>query len=585
MLQPLRFDVKRGLSVLLCLMPLSAMATAVLHPAPGVTVILGPGAEAKVEEHPKDGSLLTLMSGQMRVLVRAAEGRPAKVSVKTRHAVMGVRGTEFFVDAGFDKTSVCTLKGVVVAVPLSSWSGKIAEEHSVVLRAGEGVVIQADGTVATPVPMDPTLMGWWVTRTSASTDDLSLPGFIDKESDWRWTGPTTVDAADPEALYSSLQRIHAGASLFIRGTQVNDRLDSHDRFASYRGNLNLGITPSSRFLFYAEGLFLAKSGNHNPDVGEARLQQGFALARLKSGHSLAMGRMEWDLGDSLLIGRDPWATAPRFFDGALATVRSMPLRLRVLGASLGDRVDSTDFKDFIYGASADFPGKPYEIYALGLRRQGKGRLALKNDQDVSAVTLGQRLGFNIKDIGFVSEEFAYQAGAIGVGSDQQRLSSFLGTADAGAFWRAGHRVAGTLRGVYLLASGDRDGGDREWNGVVPYYHNNSQFLGFVGVFPQIRNIQKMGASLTARTNLGTLPVNLKVDALWFHRWDTDDRLYPVVDRGAERYLGREVDVQLSFEPIPTVLLQWGYGIFSPGDAFVDDHPGLYRAFAMAQFSI
>jgi hypothetical protein len=261
------------------------------------------------------------------------------------------------------------------------------------------------------------------------------------------------------------------------------------------------------------------------------------------------------------------------------------LRLRLVASALGDRVDSTDFKDFLYGAYADLPGKPYEVYVLGLRRQGKGRLALNNDQDVSAATLGQRLTFNIRDRAFFIEEFAYQAGAVGVGSNRQRLSTFAGTADLGAYWHAGRFAAGTVRAVYLLASGDTDGTDRQWNSVVSYYHNSAQFLGFVGVFPQVRNIQKLGATLTARTLVARRPLNLKVDALWFHRWDTDDRLYPVVDHGAQRYLGHELDAQLSYEPLPAVLLQLGYGVFTPADAYVADHPSLYRAFLATQLSI
>jgi hypothetical protein len=100
----------------------------------------------------------------------------------------------------------------------------------------------------------------------------------------------------------------------------------------------------------------------------------------------------------------------------------------------------------------------------------------------------------------------------------------------------------------------------------------------VGVFPQVRNIQKVGATFTAKSYIKKRPLNLKVDALWFHRWDTDDRSYPVVDRGAERYLGHEVDFQLSFEPIPIMLLQAGYGIFEPATAYLANQPGLYRAF-------
>jgi hypothetical protein len=87
----------------------------------GDQIYVGPGSSYRISwnEQGKGVPEIELKYGRMRGVI-SKEGPRRKIIIRTRSAVMGVRGTDFFIDegGGLEETSVRVLRGAVEVAPL-----------------------------------------------------------------------------------------------------------------------------------------------------------------------------------------------------------------------------------------------------------------------------------------------------------------------------------------------------------------------------------------------------------------------------------------------------------------------------------
>ena len=525
-----------------------------------------------------------LFMGKVRVLVKKrANANAPTFRIRASDAVMGVRGTEFIVEASRDGAALCTFEGSVeVDVPSNASESKI-------VSANEGIVISMDGKLSAPVMMDPHQMNWWRQETNigqSKSDETTLRLL---GTDWQWNGPTAVDSLNSQALRSKYTMLSLGGSLWGR-TIYTDEIPltsstrTHEQVnATGRLGLDATLVPNKYFLFFGEVMGAMKAGHTNADRTKFIFQQGFALARSQEGHSIALGRQEWNFGDGLVLGRDPWSPVTRTFDGALATLRFAPVRVRAFGAALGDRVDSTELEDYVAGSYVDFSKIPVDLYGMWVKRRGARLAANSLNTNTSHAIIGERLGLGPWNSFFLNEEFAYQFGEIGVAGADRGLSAYLAYLDGGVMWSAG-RVSGYAKAVYLRASGDKNPNDNDHQSFMPLAPDTHRFLGLINVFPQMRNIERIGASVAARTEILNLPFTAQVDYSRFNRLSLVETLQPVRNASA-RFLGQEYDLQLGFEPHPKTFIQLGTGYFIPGEAITVSEDNGFFAYVMAQYQL
>lgn len=547
----------------------------------GTELNLSEGSDFRLQpadEKTKAPGFFELAMGRVRALVKKTLNTGYSFEVRSRDAVMGVRGTEFIVEVTRDRTSLCTFTGVVEV------QSRANPNEKQVVKTNQGVVVSTNGRISPPVTMDAGQMAWWrretqVDRTGSLKSTLELLG-----NDWRWAGPTAVDSFDPTAMYSQYEMLSWGGDVWMRGLYSDgvpnrDRTHTHGELSgTARLGLNATLVPNRYVLAFAEVIGLMKAGHRNPDNGPFNFHQGFALARSGAGHSVAVGRQEWDFGSGLIIGADRWSAVSRTFDGLLATLRFAPVRIRGFATSLGDRVSSLEFEDFMAGLYADFSKIPLDLYGLMIQRDGARSYTPTNISTTHGV-FGERLALGPWGPFFVNEEAAYESGRLNIGNDEKKLSSYLAYADAGLAWKG--RLAGSIRGVYLRASGDDDATDKEHHGFIPVFPDSHRFLGLINAFPEMRNIERYGASLNFRLSARGRPLTVQMDYSRFQRVTTEETA-PPVKNPAQKALGDEYDVQLGIEPHPRLFLQLGAGYLSPNEALDVSRNGVF-GFAMAQF--
>lgn len=547
----------------------------------GTELSLGPATEFRLnpaDQKTKTPGFFELALGRARALVKKRANGNKAFEIRSRDAVMGVRGTEFIAEVTRDRTSLCTFNGTVEVQSVQNPALKRT------VKANQGVVASSSGQVTPPVTMDRGQMEWWRQETQVDSTGSMRSTLDTLANDWNWSGPTAVDSLDPMALHSQYQKFSLGGSVWMRSIYSDDILERNRQFT--RGNvsgtarllLDGTIVPNRYLLAYADIIALAKFGHRNPDPAPFVFHQGFVMARSFNGHSIAVGRQEWNFGDGLIVGRDPWSPVTRTFDGALATLRFSPVRIRAFGASLGDRVDSTQLEDFMLGTYADFSAVPLDLYAIMTKRRGS-RLYAPSNISTTNGTIGQRLELAPWWAFFINEEAAYQFGHVSVGNEPKDLSAHLVYLDAGLAWKG--ELAGSVRAVYLRASGDSNNRDGEHTGFVPMFTDSHRFLGLINAFPEMRNIERIGASVNFRLASSGKPLTLQLDYSRFQRVVESEVASTIVNTD-ERELGDEIDLQLGYEPHPKVFLQLGGGYLKPGAALNTSRHGTF-AFVMTQF--
>lgn len=108
----------------------------------GDQFMIGPGSEYSLNIPSKksdDSSLINLTRGKLRAII-SKEGPRNKMKVETRNVSMGVRGTDFYVDAkGYNRSDVSVIRGEVKLKekPVEKIVKKAAEDIKVIRKSTE----------------------------------------------------------------------------------------------------------------------------------------------------------------------------------------------------------------------------------------------------------------------------------------------------------------------------------------------------------------------------------------------------------------------------------------------------------------
>jgi ferric-dicitrate binding protein FerR (iron transport regulator) len=110
-------------------------------------------------------------------IFQAAPGAAGSFKVRTRAAVMGVRGTQFFVSYGRSAGDewMCVREGEVEVASLKN------DQSLVLVRAGQGVQIEANGSISKPAKLEWTeKLNWDMEAMAAkNSEDLLKQNYDD----------------------------------------------------------------------------------------------------------------------------------------------------------------------------------------------------------------------------------------------------------------------------------------------------------------------------------------------------------------------------------------------------------------------
>ncbi len=446
-------------------------------------------------------SFSSLLYGKLKALIpkqTSSQGWGMKVG----SAAMGVRGTEFIVEKEPQegKFLVCTTEG---AVAIST-----QKQKEILVHAGEGVVVNDDGSAEEPLPMDRTQIAWWQTRSNEDT-----------VTNWRWDGSPQATSIDPAALYSGHLRLIPDIGIWVRSLYFKNETILRD-FVTGRLKLGATLAASSKFALYSDIRLIAKNGHTNPEPGFFNFHQGFALFKPSTAHTFVLGRQEWDFGTGLIIGKDPWRPVTRTQDGALYITRTKSARLNFFTATLGDRVNSIRMEDWMSGIFMEFADSPLDMHFVWMKRNGA--------REFYSFNLGGHAKVPFSKTFFWENELSLQ---YRMESLKDRYG-YLGNFTLGQ--QNDHVVLPyTLKLNFLVA--------RRYEQVFPDSH---RFLGLISSIPKISHVRKYSVSSEIRPQIFKRSYSIGVEGSLF-----------------DEKIGKEVDLLIGARPLANFTYRIGLGKF------------------------
>ncbi len=493
----------------------------------GTELSLGSQSRAKIADIATraKGQWFSLIWGRARVLVQALP-RAMPWTMTAQDVAMGVRGTEFYVEAE-DGVRVCTLEGDVDVT---------VGKTQIALPAGFGFWLTrearrdlADGKNAAVAPhiqpMRADQMDWWRWRTLVDASESMLSAARGLDRIWFSLG-SDKRLLSPEDAWERNKRLSADGGLRTRGLSTSGGR-GRDGFVDARSGLL--FSANRRWLLGAEVQAVAKSGHLNPE------QAGVSVLELESRFQpwkrlqLRLGRQAWSFGDGFMVGENDWATRPRRFDGLRADIALTASNLSFFSSSLDDRVSWTRGEDWLNGFYLESPRLPIQVYGFQSIRSG--------NLDTQTYIIGERVRLERITGGaamaFLEQEFAYQI---------RRQPAAAGTAyssrvELGQRWQWGSFVHG-LSATWLRNTS-----------FSPLFPDTHRFFGLLDAFgARTHDLQRWAGGASAQMPVLGRRQTLRVDLSWFHRF---------VAGGVDPFLGREADVWLASELMPGLEAQFG----------------------------
>ena len=291
------------------------------------------------------------------------------------------------------------------------------------------------------------------------------------------------------------------------------------------------------------------------------------------------GRQELAYGDQRLVGHVSWLNAARTFDGAKLTLRSKSgMQLDTFATSvvriLESEFDKSGFGNRFAGAYLTTPMvskgsfEPYVFFKRDVNLAGEAGAF----GDLNATTIGVRsigklpagLDFNV--------EMALQRGSL----DANDVAAWAG------HWQLRESLTGRgakkITGEFNYASGDAsptDGNRNTFDQLYPTPHDK------YGLSDQIgwKNIQHVRAGFEF-TPIKGMPITTNYHSYWLA--DRHDALYNVANAvvapripggAASRFVGQELDVQVSKAIFPQLQVAAGYAYMFSGAFLKESTPG------------
>jgi hypothetical protein len=360
--------------------------------------------------------------------------------------------------------------------------------------------------------------------------------------------------------------------------------DSSDAYWMDRFRLNATVRPSKSFAFIAQvqdSRAFDKTTGSQAAPFRNTLDLRMAYAEIGSTHNVRIGRQELAFGEQRLIGSLNWTNTARSFDGVHGVFKGKAGQIDGFAASVV-AIDSSGFDKS--GGGNLLSGTYVSLTTLIPKQLVEPYFFWRNARNITAelggtaplhqATSGVRMAGRIPAAFDYSSEFVVQTGSIG----PDDVKAWAGHGVVGKTFKKPARIFGE----YNYASGDTSGADgsREtFDQLYPTGHDK------LGLSDQIgwRNIHHARAGLEIR------PSSKWLVASSYHRWwlaSATDALYnaagAVVVRNAAgtagRYVGQEIDAQLSYAYSPQLQIGGGYSHMLPGEFLKNTTPGhTYKA--------
>lgn len=394
-----------------------------------------------------------------------------------------------------------------------------------------------------------------------------------------------------------------------------------DSFFLARFRLGIAFKPVEWLKFYAQGQEAQELGSDRPDIPGALgaegddnfdLRQAYIQLGPKS-FNLTLGRQVLAFGDERLIGPGDWNNISRTFDAAKIHIEQPKFSVDLFAASVVNIFrDSFDMSDLFNGSETHRDQVFSGIYAstTALKCQTTDFYVLLLDQEVpnptapaitspatftgltgkrtDFVTLGTRIKGDPKKLnGFEYEgEFAFQTGEVA----DLNLTAFAAHVGAGYNFKCAWNPR--LFFEYNYASGDSDPTDSDIETFQNLFPSNHLKYGFMDLFSW-QNLHNPELSLKAKP---CKQVGLEADFHGFWLADTNDAWYrangvtkvrPITpaSRSASSYVGSEIDLLVTYQPVKFLIVWAGYSHFFAGDYLKATGPSEDADFGYVQATI
>lgn len=253
------------------------------------------------------GDQLHLIYGQLRAQVDPVKAKKDQLNykVKTRTAVAGVRGTEFFVSSDEDSEKVCTIHGRVRL--------EYGSNQSVDIPACAGVSLSS-GQVAQLQPMDSKVIGEWVQQTSVDAADPVIPlAYEGRRKNWRKVSDNLIWSLSALGTVGHVNRIGYGSTGIAK--QSNSFVTAKILPTLQWGKKDQLVWSPRWLLAHSDERFRFDS---SPVEWGHRLSQVDGMGELyikssRSGHHLTLGVQKLHWNDGFLLGDNLWTLDSHLF--------------------------------------------------------------------------------------------------------------------------------------------------------------------------------------------------------------------------------------------------------------------------------
>ena len=370
-----------------------------------------------------------------------------------------------------------------------------------------------------------------------------------------------------------------------------------DNWFLNRFRVGLAIKPVDWLKLYAQTQDSREWGSDRPNTPGVMGAEGDDHFDFRQGYvelgptwvNTAVGRQELAYGDERLIGTNPWNNFGRTFDAAKLHYEQGKFWIDVFSSTVVYILrDSFDYSDLfngaethrdqvfsaIYGSTTAINPLTIDLYALMLDERNPtlilqgitypGTSLSTPGTRTDFVTLGTRLKADPKKLhGWEFEgEFAFQKGEV---SDLD-LTAFA--AHVGGGYNLNCPWSPRLFAEYNFASGDHNPTDGNIETFQNLFPSNHAYYGYMDLFSW-QNMHNPELSLKVKP---CKQVGLETDLHWFWLADTNDAWYRAngttrvrpITPGAPNYVGAELDVLMTFQPVKPLVIWVGYSHFFAG---------------------
>jgi hypothetical protein len=400
----------------------------------------------------------------------------------------------------------------------------------------------------------------------------------------------------------------------------NSDVDSltDDSWLLNRFRIGVAIKPVDWLKIYAQGQDSREWFSDRPKIPGAMgaegddqfdLRQAYVQLGPKSVNA-TIGRQTLAYGDERLVGISEWNNFSRTFDAAKLHYEQGKFSIDVFASTVVYIIrDEFDYSDLfngaethrdqvfsgIYGSTTAVDPLTIDLYVFILDERNPtvivpgitypGTSLSTPGTRTDFATLGTRLKADPKKLnGWEYEgEFAFQTGQV---SDLD-LTAFAAHIGGGYNFKC--PWSPRLFAEYNYASGDHDPTDGDIETFQNLFPSNHPKYGFMDLFSW-QNMHNPELSLKAKP---CKQVGLEADFHWFWLADTNDAWYRAngttkvrpITPGAPNYVGSEIDLLITYQPIKSLVFWAGYSHFFAGSYLSATGPSDDADFGYVQATI